>query len=63
MTVPEQAPVKPEPPVKKKKKKKKKKTVAARLRALLPEKEDSLPERLRKMVFLGSIVAIASAAI
>ena len=58
ITVPEQASVKPEPPVKKKKKKKKKKTVAARLRALLPEKEDSLPERLRKMVFLGSIVAI-----
>ena len=58
ITVPEQASVKPEPPVKKKKKKKKKKAVAARLRALLPEKEDSLPERLRKMVFLGSIVAI-----
>ncbi len=43
---------------KKKKKKKKKKTVGQTLLGLLPNKKDKIGERLRKVVFLGSIVAI-----
>ena len=43
---------------KKKKKKNKKKTVGSRLLGLLPQKGDSVGERLRKLVFLGSVVAI-----
>ena len=45
------------PPVKKKKKKQKK-TFAQKLRGLLPEKGDSVPECIRKIVFLGSVAAI-----
>ena len=40
------------------KKKKKKKTPAQRLRGLFPEKGDSVGECIRKIVFLGSVVAI-----
>ena len=46
--------VKPE----KKKKKKKKKTFKQRLRGLFPEKGDSVLECVRKIVFLGSVIAI-----
>ena len=42
----------------KKKKKKKKKTFKQRLRGLFPEKGDSVLECVRKIVFLGSIIAI-----
>ena len=52
-TVPDET-VKPE----KKKKKKKKKTFKQRLRGLFPEKGDSVLECVRKIVFLGSIIAI-----
>ena len=41
-----------------KKKKKKKKTFAQKLRGLLPEKGDSVLECVRKLVFLGSVIAI-----
>ena len=40
------------------KKKKKKKTLGQSIRGLFPYKEDSVGERIRKLVFLGSIVAI-----
>ena len=40
------------------KKKKKKKTPVQRLRGLFPEKGDSVGECIRKIVFLGSVVAI-----
>ena len=43
---------------KSKKKKKKKKTFLQSLRGLFPEKGDSILERLRKLVFLGSVIAI-----
>lgn len=46
------------PPVKKKKKKKKKKTFKESFLGLFPQKGDSIGERIRKLVFLGSIVAI-----
>ena len=46
--------VKPE----KKKKKKKKKSFKQRLRGLFPEKGDSVFEVIRKIVFLGSVIAI-----
>lgn len=46
--------VKPE----KKKKKKKKKPFKQRLRGLFPEKGDSVLECIRKIVFLGSVIAI-----
>lgn len=42
----------------KKKKKKKKKTFKQRLLDLFPQKGDRLGERIRKIVFLGSVVAI-----
>lgn len=42
----------------KKKKKKKKKTFKESFLGLFPGKGDSIPERLRKLVFLGSMVAI-----
>lgn len=42
----------------KKKKKKKKKTIKQRLLDLFPKKGDRLGERIRKIVFLGSVVAI-----
>ena len=42
----------------KKKKKKKKKTVKERLLGLFPRKGDSIGERIRKIVFLGSVAAI-----
>ena len=42
----------------KKKKKKKKKTFKQRLLGLFPQKGDKLGERIRKIVFLGSVVAI-----
>ena len=48
----------PKPSGKKKKKKKKKKTLAQSIRGLFPEKDDSILERIRKLVFLGSIAAI-----
>ena len=41
-----------------KKKKKKKKTFAQKLRGLFPEKGDSVLECVRKIVFLGSVIAI-----
>lgn len=50
-----------EPPAempKKNKKKKKKKTFTQRMIGLLPRKGDSVLEKLRKVVFLGSIAAI-----
>lgn len=43
---------------KKKKKKKKKKTLKESLLGLLPQKKDTAGERVRKIVFLGSIAAI-----
>ena len=61
------APLRQEPPVsgqapvqrkKKKKKKKKKKTLGQRIRGLFPERGDSILERLRKLLFLGSLAAI-----
>ena len=42
----------------KKKKKKKKDTVGRRLRALFPERGDGFFESLRKIVFLGALIAI-----
>ncbi len=48
------------PPVNKEhgKKKKKKKTFGQKVRGLFPEKKDSILERIRKIIFLGSLVAI-----
>lgn len=43
---------------KKTKKKKKKKSLKKSLLDLLPQKKDSIPERIRKVVFLGSCAAI-----
>ncbi len=43
---------------KKSRKKKKKKTVGQSLLGLLPSKKDKIGERLRKVVFLGSVAAI-----
>ena len=40
------------------KKKKKKKTLGQSIRNLFPLREDSVGERIRKLVFLGSVVAI-----
>ena len=50
----------PEPPRPsgKKKKKKKKKTLGQSIRGLFPQKGDSILERVRKLVFLGSVAAI-----
>lgn len=44
----------------KKKKKKKKKTFGKRLLGMLPQKGDGLGERIRKIIFLGSVVAIVT---
>ncbi len=46
-----------EPP-KKKKKKKKKRTFKEYILGFFPQKKDSIPERIRKVVFLCSIIAI-----
>ncbi len=48
----------PYPPKRKKKKKKKKKSLGQRFLGLFPQKNDGVAERLRKLVFLGSIIAI-----
>ncbi len=43
---------------KKKKKKKKKKTLKESFLGLFPQKGDSIPERIRKLVFLGAVAVI-----
>lgn len=48
----------PEKVTKKGKKKKKKKTLKESLLGLLPQKGDSIPERIRKLVFLGAVLVI-----
>ncbi len=50
--------VKPEKTKKSKKKKKKKKSLGQSLIDLLPQRKDSVPERIRKVFFLGSCAAI-----
>lgn len=47
-----------EPVKTKKKKNKQKKTVKENLLGLFPQKKDSLAERIRKIIFLGSVTAI-----